>query len=207
MKNLRLRRVVSLSMLLIAAVLTYTGVMLYIAPQGRVAYWTDWQLLGLSKEQLGGIHTTCSFLFVALGLLHTWYNWKPIVNYLKNKSKQLKVVTPDMVVASVLVTLFVVGTGLGLPPFQQIVDVGEAIKDWWEEREGSPPYGHAELSPLESLTGRMGWDTQACLGFLDERGLVIGGARETLGDIAAANGMSPAQLFALMEGAAALRPA
>ena len=32
------------------AVLTVTGLMLYVIPQGRVAYWIQWSLLGLGKE-------------------------------------------------------------------------------------------------------------------------------------------------------------
>ena len=33
------------------AVLTVTGIVLYIVPQGRIAYWTHWSLAGLDKEQ------------------------------------------------------------------------------------------------------------------------------------------------------------
>ncbi len=35
------------------AVLTVTGIVLYIVPQGRIAYWTLWSFLGLSKDQWG----------------------------------------------------------------------------------------------------------------------------------------------------------
>ena len=34
-------------------VLTITGLVLYIVPQGRIAYWVHWSLLGLEKEQWG----------------------------------------------------------------------------------------------------------------------------------------------------------
>lgn len=84
-----------------------------------MAYWTDWHLLGLTKEQLTAVHTTNSFLFVVMGLLHTYYNWKPIKSYLKNKAKQLRVFNGNSVAASLLVGVFAVGSVLDIPPMAQ----------------------------------------------------------------------------------------
>ncbi len=198
MKQLKWRRVVSLSLLLLAAVLTTTGIVLYIAPQGRIAYWSDWHFLGLDKEQLGSIHTTSSFAFVVLGWLHTWYNWKAIVGYLKNKTRQLRVMTPEMIVASVVVTLFVVGTGLSWPPFAQVMDAGAAAKDWWEEREGSPPYGHAELSSLATMAGKLGLEPAAAADALRDLGWVVDDLDASLLDIGHRNDRSPAELYLVL---------
>jgi Domain of unknown function (DUF4405) len=201
LKSIKLRRVVALSMVLSAAVLTYTGLMLYIAPHGRVAYWIDWHLLGLSKEQLGAVHTTNSFLFVVMGLLHTYYNWKPIKTYLKNKAKQWQVFNGNSVVALLLVGLFAVGSVLHIPPMAQVLDLGEVIKDWWEQRESSPPYGHAELSTLSTYARREGLDADRALEVLREAGIDVTGADQTLLDISRANGTSPAAIAALIEDA------
>jgi len=37
-------------------VLVLTGFVLFVEPHGRVAYWTDWRLLGLGKQHWDGIH-------------------------------------------------------------------------------------------------------------------------------------------------------
>ncbi len=37
-------------------VLTVTGLVLYIVPQGRVAYWIHRSMLGLGKESWGDVH-------------------------------------------------------------------------------------------------------------------------------------------------------
>ena len=34
-----------------SAIVLTSGVILYVTPQGRVAHWTGWTLLGLGKEQ------------------------------------------------------------------------------------------------------------------------------------------------------------
>jgi len=41
-----------------------TSLILFIVPQGRVAYWADWRLLGLSKTDWGNIHINLGLLFL-----------------------------------------------------------------------------------------------------------------------------------------------
>ena len=66
-------------------VATVTGVVLYIVPQGRIANWVDWQLLGLLKEDWGNIHLVFGAIFIAGGALHLYFNWKPFTNYLAER--------------------------------------------------------------------------------------------------------------------------
>ena len=46
---MNIRRITSLTALLTFILLILTAVILYIVPQGRIAYWANWQLWGLSK--------------------------------------------------------------------------------------------------------------------------------------------------------------
>lgn len=45
---MNLRRLTSLTALTSFVLLLVTSVVVYLAPQGRVAYWADWRLWGLS---------------------------------------------------------------------------------------------------------------------------------------------------------------
>ena len=90
-----IRKTTSLTLLLSFIVLILTSLVLYVVPEGRVAYWSDWRWLWLSKSQWGDIHTNSGFLFLVAGLLHLLYNWKPIVSYLKNRAKRVRLFTPD----------------------------------------------------------------------------------------------------------------
>ncbi|MFH1468082.1 MAG: DUF4405 domain-containing protein [Pseudomonadota bacterium] len=201
MPRLQIRRVVSLSMLLVGLVLALTGLVLYIAPAGKIAYWSDWHLLGLDKEQLGAIHTITSFTFVILGVLHTWYNWKAIVSYLKDKARRLRVFTPEMVVAVVLTLLLTVGSALSWPPFAQVMDLGAAVKDWWEEHEGSPPYGHAELASLSSTARKLDVPVAQASAALSAAGFSVADPSQTLQEIARAHHTSPAAVYAVIQAA------
>ena len=83
------RKATSLTLGISFLIMSYTGIMLFIVPKGKVAYWVDWHLFGLSKEQYGELHTTSMVVMLIFSGLHIYYNWSAIVNYMKNKSKKI----------------------------------------------------------------------------------------------------------------------
>jgi hypothetical protein len=85
-KKLNPRSFVSLLTFSGFIIMSFTGIVLYFTPQGRVAYWTDWKFLGLTKVDWGNIHIISCFLFIVVGLFHLYYNWKPLTNYLSDKA-------------------------------------------------------------------------------------------------------------------------
>ena len=107
---MNIRRITSLTALLSFIILFITIVVLYIVPQGRVAYWADWRLWGLTKEQWGNVHINIGLLFLLSIFLHIYYNWKALLAYLKNKARQLTVLTWDFNAALVLTLIFAIGT-------------------------------------------------------------------------------------------------
>lgn len=191
-----LRKVTSLTSFLSLIITLFTSVVLYIVPQGRVAYWADWHFLGMSKTQWGDTHITVGTLFLVMLCIHIWYNWKLIVSYMKNKAREMVVMTKPMII-SVVLTIFVFGGTLaGLPPMQQILDFGESIKDAATQTYGNPPYGHAELSPLKKFCGFLGFDANKALAALKSKGYGDSVTLQTpIKDIAASKGVSPQQVL------------
>ena len=119
---MKLKKITSLVMLWSMIMMTYTGIVLYIAPHGRVAYWTNWELFGWSKDQFAEIHTTFMVLFIVTTLLHIYYNWKPLTSYMKNQAKAFVFFTKEMVVALSIVLLFLIGTLYTIVPFSTFLD-------------------------------------------------------------------------------------
>jgi len=151
---MKIRRVVSLTMFISFIIMSYTGVLMFFCPQGRIAYWTGWRLLGLSKEQYGELHATFMLVFLVAGIWHIVLNWKLIKKYLKNKARKITVFRPEFNVALALNVIFLVGTLAGWPPWSSFIDVGDGIKDYWERTDGSPPWGHAEeMRPFTIFDG------------------------------------------------------
>jgi hypothetical protein len=196
---MKLRRIVSLSLFLVGSLLLLTSAILYITPHGRVAYWAGWTLWGFSKDQWTALHMNLGLLFVIAGTLHTWLNWRPITIYFKNKSRQLVVFTGEFTVTVVVTVLALVLTSLALPPMGWVQDLNETIKDSASERFGEPPYGHAELSSLRTLTRRMDINLELAIERLQRAGYEVEGERTTLIEIADAHQVTPQVIYEAMQ--------
>jgi hypothetical protein len=144
-----MKRITSLNLGISFLIMSYTGIILFIAPHGRVAYWSDWHLLGLTKTDYGNIHTTAMVLFLVFGFLHIYYNWKLIIKYLRNKQKKISFTKKEFLIALILNLVFFLGTLFAIQPFQGFIDMGERIKTNWTKTYGEPPYGHAEETKLK----------------------------------------------------------
>jgi hypothetical protein len=190
------RKITSLTALLSFIVTTITSVILYIVPEGRVAYWADWHLLGMTKSQWGDVHTTVGTLFLLALVLHIWLNWKPIMNYMKNRARELVVMTAPMIVSFILVFLVFAGTLIGVPPMSTLLDYGAQIKERATETYGNPPYGHAETSPLKKFCGFLGLDTAMAVTALHEAGFDSSiNENSLIKDIARSRGVSPQHVY------------
>ena len=191
-----LRKVTSLTALLSFLVTLLTSVVLYIVPEGRVAYWADWHFLFLTKTDWADVHTTVGTLFLLALILHIWLNWKLLLAYMKNRARELVVTTVPMLVAFVLTFLVFAGTLIGLPPMSTLLEYGAQIKEQATETYGNPPYGHAETSPLKKFCGFLGMDPAKALEALHQAGYDPAiNEQTTIADIARSKGVSPQQVY------------
>ncbi len=196
---MNMRKITSLTALISFVLLMLTSIILYIVPSGRVAYWAGWRLWSLSKEDWGSVHINLGFLLLIAILLHVYYNWKPMISYMKSKTKQLRIFTADFNV-SLLVTLMVFfGTLAGIPPLSSIIDLGAAISDKANLQYGEPPYGHAELSPLADFAEKVKIDLGEALAALQTAGIQVTGAEQTMEQIAHANDIAPKDIYTAMK--------
>lgn len=179
------------------AVMTVTGLILFVTPPGRVAYWTDWALLGLEKARWTAVHIVFSLLFVLAGVIHLFFNWKPFKNYLVSKlAGQLRPRAEGMI-AGAAVGVILAGTLLAWPPFSWIIHLNETLKDSWAAAGwAEPPFGHAEDVSLKVLGMRTGMEPRAMLEALRDAGYRVENPGQKVDDIAVANGVSPALLWA-----------
>ena len=197
-----MRRITSLTAALTFLLVVLTSIILYIVPQGRVAYWADWRLWGLSKTDWGNIHINLGFLFlIALGL-HIYYNWKPLMAYLKDKARRFKLFTREFNIALAITVLCTIGSYFLIPPFSWVMALNDHFKETASAKYGEPPYGHAELSTLKSFTGKMNLDLANSLILLEESGYSDASADATLAEIAKRNGVAPQQIFMAIQPAA-----
>ena len=193
-----MKKITSLSLSFSFLIMSYTGLMLFIVPHGRVAYWSDWHLFGLSKGQYGELHTTSMVAFLLFAILHINYNWKPLVSYMKNKTKKVSFTKKEFLIALLLNLIFIVGTLLSIPPFKTFLNFGEGIKDNWTKEYGEPPYGHAEETKLKVFCKKLNIDLTTASSILKENKIIFTES-DTLKKIAIQNNSSPSYIYKLIK--------
>lgn len=148
-ERLNWRGLTSLIVTLAFLVLATTGVIMFISPQGRVANWTGWNVLGLTKQQWIAVHTTMALLFVIAAGFHVYFNWQALVRYFVLKRKlHLK---REMIGAVAIVTVVFTGTIFEIPPFSSIIALNGHAKGHWGLQESSPA-GIEESTVLEAVS-------------------------------------------------------
>lgn len=193
-----MRKITSLTLGFSFLIMTYTGIMLFLAPQGKIAHWSNWELLGLTKTQYGDIHITSMFVMIIFGVLHIYYNWKAIVSYLKDKTKKVSFTKQEFIIALSINIIFVFGTLNLVQPFQAILDLNDGAKKYWVEVYGKPPFSHAEDVTLKKLCKRMDIEYEEAIETLKENKIIFN-ETQSMQEIGKANNMSPAEIYKLIE--------
>lgn len=199
---MKIRRITSLTASLAFLMMVLTSIILYVVPQGRVANWADWRLWGLSKTDWGNIHINMGLLFLIALFLHIYYNWKPLISYLKNKARQIKVITPEFNIALAITVALIVGTHFVVPPFSWMLSLNARFKDAGAEKYGEPPYGHAELSSLKTFARKMNLDLAKSMELLDKAGYTAEDVDMTLETIGRRYHIPPQRIYETIKPAA-----
>lgn len=199
---MNIRKITSMTMLTSLVLLLVNSVVLYVVPEGRVAYWADWHLVGLSKTEWGDQHVTIGVLFLVASVLHMYFNWPAITAYMKNKAREIKVFTGSFNVAMLITVLVAIGTYYQIPPMSLILHFGEELKEGGAHKYGEPPYGHAELSSLKLFSKKEGIDVEKALELMKQAGLKVESSKQTLQVIAKNNTLTPQQVYEIIKPAA-----
>lgn len=195
----RFRGFISLLVTFSGLMMIVSGIVAYIMPEGRIAYWADWRFLTLGKEQWGTIHTVLSFIFIFGTFFHLIFNFKALLSYLKDRVKKTFSMRSELVLVLLITIICTHGSIAGVPPFTTIMDLGSAIKKtWYAGEEVHPPFPHAELLTLKQLTNKMDLSLNGALVFLQEQGFTDIDEQATLKTLAGRSDSSPMQIFEAM---------
>lgn len=199
-RRLHLRGFISLLTALSFLIMTISGVILFFAPQGRIAYWMDWTFWGISKTQWGDMHITTSLLFALAGLWHTWLNWRALVSYFQDRVSKALALKVELAVALVITVFCTIGGIYKMPPLSYLLDFNAYLKDSWVKTpEDEPVISHAELLPLQSFLQKVDIELEPALAELKKQGIKVHGPDEKLLDISRNNQKSPAAIYKLLK--------
>ncbi|NTU67417.1 MAG: DUF4405 domain-containing protein [Chlorobiaceae bacterium] len=189
---------ISFGLVLSFGMLLVSGVVLFISPPGRVANWTDWRMIGLSKAGWQEQHAVFGFAFAILSACHLFFiNWRAFLSYLKVRATE-GLRSPGELFASLLLFLaFGVGTAYSLQPFSSVVDFGHRISASWEQQGKQAPVPHAEAMTLVELSRQpgQGGDAELLKAKLQQAGFRVMSVNETFAEIAGRNNMTAEKLY------------
>ncbi|MEW8027358.1 MAG: DUF4405 domain-containing protein [Candidatus Thiodiazotropha sp.] len=181
-------------------VLTVTGIILYIVPQGRIAHWVHWSLFGMSKDQWGWVHMMFGGVFIFTGSLHLYFNWKPFKKYFAEKVRGHFEPKQEVFIATALTVFIFVVSALNVPPASWVIALNSWIKGTWiTSPELEPPYGHAEEASLAGISKKLRLDINKITVHLDDKGIIYFGVKDTLNDIARKNGTTPMAIYEMIK--------
>jgi len=181
--------------------MTFTGIILFVVPPGRIANWTGWTLLGLTKHEWIGLHDWFSIIFVVASVIHLYLNWKPFVSYFKSKATKAFALQGEWAAALAVCAVVFAGTLGDIRPFSSLLAWNESIKHSWDSPQQRAPIPHAELMSLTELARQVpDVDLETMLGNLKAEGIEVESADIVLGELAEAYNMTPARLYDIALG-------
>ncbi len=181
--------------------MSVTGIVLFVTPPGRIAHWTGWKMLALTKDQWGALHIWFSVIFMVAAILHLCLNWRCFLSYFRNKARQAFAVRREWVVALLLCGVVGWGTLADVNPFASLLRWNEAAKHSWDTPARQAPIPHAELMTLSELADKTdGLQAESMIENLQAAGIDVNSPDVIVGELAEEAGMTPSQLYSVATG-------
>ena len=192
------RAFTSLYITLSFIVMIVSGIILYIAPPGRIAKWTYIPILGLEKDQWQALHTIFTFLFIIANGFHLYFNWKPFLSYLSDKRKQVFQLRRELLSTIVVVVGILYLILLNAQPFKMVMDFGESMKNEWSIDSTEPPVPHAEEMTISELAKTINKDPELLISRLNQQE-ISANLNSVVKEIAQKYDISPRMVFEKMQ--------
>ena len=178
-----------------------TGVVLFFVPPGRIANWTGWTFLAISKDSWIALHDWFGIIFMITVVFHLFFNLKPFISYFKNKITKSFSFRAEWLIALVLCVGVSVGTILNTAPFANLMAWNESLKDRWDTPAEQAPIPHAELLTLTELAQQVsGVDLETMQSNLKSQGYEVESPEVTLGELAESVSKTPLELYQIAVG-------
>ena len=175
-------------------ILTFSGVILYFTPSGRIANWTSWTLLGLLKEEWQGLHNLFAILFILFIILHLFFNWKVLMSYFKSKAVEGIRLKRELALSTAIMAIFCVIALWQVQPFWKIMDWREDIKHSERGAEILPPPTLIQDMTITEIAVLLNIPADEMLRRIKEKEYVINNIDVTFIALAEQNNTTPEKL-------------
>lgn len=126
------RNLTTMTLAVSSLVLAASGAVLFTAPRGWFARSADWSFVWIGREQWGALHAVMALTVLIAASIHVWYNWKPLMHYLKDRVKAHVRPRWEPFIALAMVAAIAGCTLMGWPPFRAVGDLHDWARGQWE---------------------------------------------------------------------------
>lgn len=202
----RWRAFVSFLLLFAFLLSALSGVILFLRPEGSLAAWSGWSVLGLEKKDWEALHAVAVILFFLGVIVHLSFNWRSLLAYCRGRTAQAAALLRGMgacreLFAALLLSGLLFAATLGRWfPARGILD----LRTWFKGGAGviriMPPVADAGMRTLAELCPLLGMDESRLLAAARSAGIRVESPAQTLADVAKKNGLSPQEAYILLGG-------
>jgi hypothetical protein len=178
-----------------SAAILVSGLVLYVAPKGRIAHWTDWSVCALGKEEWAAVHINIGVLVAISAAVHVWLNWTSLWNYIKRKTTSGLRRRFELPATLGIVCVVVGGTLIEVPPFSSVIAFNDRVKAYWAENAPAAPVPHAEEMSLGEFADCLSLSTREVVTALAKEGFPVEDASTSLAAFARQQEMAPNEIY------------
>lgn len=176
-------------------VLIASGMILFVSPPGRIANWTNWTILALTKHDWIALHVWFSVLFLVVAIVHLVFNWRPMLNNFRSRLTRRIGFRYEWLMALAICGGVFAGTRGGVPPFSTLLTFSERVKESWDQPRERAPIPHAELLTLAELVQKAGVEMPMASNRLVAKGITNFTADIVVQELAVKNARSAQQIY------------
>ena len=156
-------------------------------------------MLGLGKQDWQAIHMNLALLFLIVAGLHLYLNWSIFWAYIKKKGSLTLNLKLETLTALLLAGVVLAGTIMRIQPFSTVLNFNYQIKDYWEQWASEAPTPHADELSVNQFADSLGLSASDVRKALQTEGIVVADTSATIGQVAKANNLTPADVYATIK--------
>jgi hypothetical protein len=186
--------------------LLFSGIALYLRPEGSLARWINWTFLGMDKKQWEAAHTGVVILFLASCLIHFWYNFRPLVSHLRSSASLVLAsgsrlpLFKELAAALVVFAVLFFGAVRQWPPLSAVGQLRADLKNGKYNVRANPPIVDADKLSVADFCRAADLDTEQALRNARQSGVIVENPSLIIGKIAEENNRTPEEIFLALRG-------
>lgn len=194
-KKFKFRSFISFTLFFSFLILCFSGFALYIKPEGDIARWIDWSFAGISKSGWEGFHALFSLFFLIFALIHLCFNWKVLLNYLKDKISKGLTLKKELLSSIIIVILLLICIIMQWQPFWKIAEWRQGFKKNKNLVTVEEPESGFSKKKLSYVAEFVNIPAEELVHKLNQLEIWVNDTNERLIDIAKANKTSPERIY------------